>query len=64
MMEWLFAGRWMQARGVLLKICGRMTGDSLMRFKGEQDTLNGHLRRKMVRVGASHRASLRLLHSR
>lgn len=64
MTEWLFAGRWMQARGAMLRFWGRATGDPLLRFVGEQDTLNGHLRRKMVRTGVSRRASLRLLQGR
>jgi uncharacterized protein YjbJ (UPF0337 family) len=64
MTEKLFAGRWMQARGALLRFWGRVTGDTLLRFLGEQDTLNGHLRRQMIRAGASRRSSLRLSHSR
>ena len=44
-------GMWKQLRGGLAQQWGRLTGDRLLIFIGEQDAVNGRIQ---VRVGRAH----------
>ena len=46
-------GRWKQMRGSVAQTWGRLTGDRLLVFIGEQDAVNGRIQTRLGRVEAS-----------
>ncbi len=54
-MNWhTWQGRWKQVRGSFAQYWGRVTGDSLLVFIGEQDVVNGRIQARIGRVHARH----------
>ena len=58
-MNWhTWQGRWKQLRGNLAQGWGRLTGDRLLIFIGEQDAVNGRIQARIGRAHASRRRAL------
>jgi uncharacterized protein YjbJ (UPF0337 family) len=53
-MNWnTWQGTWKQIRGSLAQRLGRLTGDRLLIFVGEQDVVNGRIQARIGRAHAS-----------
>ena len=58
-MNWhTWQGRWKQLRGSVAQRWGRLTGDRLLIFIGEQDAVNGRIQARIGRAHPNRRSAL------